>query len=140
HEGEVVQASPCGHAQGRHRPDEGLGWEAEYPFVRANHLARDEESDPGDHAPEERERILILQIDGEDRQRAGAGRDEDERAEPDRLPPELPLESDTESEKEHDDQANYGFGRLHHSSTIPSSRRVPVTSNTARGLFFSFVR
>src|SRR5216110_1417619 len=96
HEGEVVQARPGGHAQGRHRPDEGRGREAEDPVVRTDQRARAEESDSGDHAPEERERILVLQIDGKDRQGAGAGRDEHERTEPDRLPPELPFESDPE--------------------------------------------
>ena len=60
HECEIVQARAGGHTERRHRPDEGRGREAEDPVVRADQRARAEEADPGDHAPEEGKRILVL--------------------------------------------------------------------------------
>src|SRR2546428_5756804 len=95
-EHEQIEAGTGRDPEGRHRPYERRRREAEDPIVRSDEGASPEEADPGDHAAEERQRIVAFQVDREDRQCRRAGGHEEERPEPDGLAADLPLEADPE--------------------------------------------
>src|SRR3989442_14171174 len=111
-EHEQVEAGTRRDPERRHRPYERRCREAEDPIVRSDEGASPEEADPGDHAAEERQRIVAFQVDREDRQCRRAGGYEDERPEPDGLAADLPLEADPEGKGEDEQEPEDAVTRV----------------------------
>src|SRR5437016_12246873 len=138
HDHEEVEACARGDSERRHRPDQRGRGEAEHPVVAADQGARPEEANPGDHTAEEGQRIVLFQRDREDRQRRGAHGNEDERAEADRLPMELPLQPYRKRKAEHEEEAENDFSRVDHRGAGPSRRCIPSGRPHRGETYFSF--